>query len=311
MAYTLREQDIALQTFALQLENIREEDTERAMISPIANRNFLIEYHEERLRIICLNFEVEPSVPVWMDLIREGNGLIISCNAHEYTNEISYLVMHIWRTNRIENAKPQGERKEIVTIIYEAFDHLRMRWIRIREPKSIKEQKGLIGELEALRWAILEFGEHVIDGWDASGHQLHDITTENNDIEAKTKGPLSNNVKISSLEQLSFSEEKDLHLHVTDVTENNAGQTLPNYRVQFLQELQDMGVQRIRAIEILIDSWGLNEAIYPYFSSRFVVGDSRQFQIQATNSCNLVANLEIPNGVELGGYRLDIRTFED
>ena len=78
-----------------------------------------------------------------------------------------------------------------------------------------------------------------------------------------------------------------------------------------MQELQDMGVQRIRAIEILIDSWGLNEAIYPYFSSRFVVGDSRQFQIQATNSCNLVANLEIPNGVELGGYRLDIRTFED
>ena len=63
MAYTLREQDIALQTIAQQLENIREEDTGRAMISPIANRNFLIEYHQEMVRIICLNFQVpQPSV---------------------------------------------------------------------------------------------------------------------------------------------------------------------------------------------------------------------------------------------------------
>ena len=311
MAYTLREQDIALQTIAQQLENIREEGTGRAMISPIANRNFLIEYHQEMLRIICLNFEEDLLVPEWMNLVREGYELTISCNAHEYTNEISYLVVHIWRENRIENAKPPEERKNIVTIIYEAFDHLRMRWSRIREPKSIKEQKGLIGELEALRWAILEFDEYIIDGWDASGHALHDITTENYDIEAKTKSPNFNNVKISSLEQLGFSDEKDLYLHVTDVTENDAGQTLPDYRVQLLQDLQERGVQRIRAIEILIDSWGLNEAIYPYFTSRFIVGESRQFPILDTHSCNIVANLELPDGVELGGYKLDIRTFED
>jgi hypothetical protein len=310
MAYTIEEQDIALQTIAQQLENIRTEDTERAIISPIADENFLIDYHNERIMIYCLNFESEPSVPAWMNLVREENELIISCNAHEFTNEISYFVMHIWRINKIENAKPHAERKDILTIISEAFDHLRLRWSGVRQPKSVKEQKGLIGELEALRWAILEFGEHIIDGWDASGHALHDITTANNDIEAKSKGVRSNKVKISSIDQLSFSEEKNLYLHVTDVTESADGQTLPNYRVEFLQELQNLGIQRIRGIEILIDSWGLNEAIYQYFSSRFIVGEKRNYLIQAEHPCNIVSDLEVPDGVEFGQYKLDIRGLE-
>ena len=311
MAYTVEEQDLAVNAFIQQLENIRTDDVDIAVISPIANANFLIQYVEQDLIIVCRNFPFDVNVPDWMILERNDRQLSIRCPEIEYKSEILYFVLHIWRTYKIELEKPILEQKTLPVIIREAFGLLHLRWSGVREPRTVNEQKGLIGELEALRSAILEFGEDVIGGWDASGHANHDITMPLFDIEAKSKSPQSNFVTISSLNQLQLNNDKDLYLSITNVAVNQNGITLPAFKEDYLQGLEDAGVQRIRAVEILIESWGLTEGISDMFHTRFDIGDTDMIQIQPEHPCNTLPNLEIPDGVELGGYRLDIRTFED
>lgn len=309
MAYTAEEQDVAVNAFIQQLENIRGENVASAIISPVANPNFLIDYNEGDLQIICRNFPFDVNVPDWMRLERHERNLTITCSEIEYKSEMIYFVMHVWRTYKIELEKPRAEQQPLDQIIRDAFGLLHLRWSGVREPKSVKEQKGLIGELEALRSAIADFGEGVIIGWDASGHAHHDITTEVLDIEAKSKSPQSNHVTISSIDQLQLNDEKELYLSVTDVAVNRDGITLPAYKEQFLIELQEAEVQRVRAVEILIESWGLTEGISDLFHTRFIVGETTRIRVQAEHACNLLPNLNIPDGVQLGGYKLDIRTL--
>lgn len=311
MAYTAEEQDLAVNAFIQQLENIRNDDVDIAVISPIANTNLRIHYVEQDLIIVCRNFPFDVNVPDWMTLERDERQLSIRCSEIEYKSEIIYFVMHIWRTYKIELEKPVFEQQDLSEIIRDAFRLLHLRWSGVREPRTVNEQKGLIGELEALRNAINVFGEDVIGGWDASGHAHHDITTPLFDIEAKSKSPQSNFVTISSLDQLQLNDDKDLYLSISNVAVNQNGLTLPAYKEDYLQGLEDAGVQRIRAVEILIESWGLTEGISDMFHTRFDIGDTDMIQIQPEHPCNTLPNLEIPDGVELGGYRLDIRTFED
>ena len=85
---------------------------------------------------------------------------------------------------------------------------------------------------------------------------------------------------------------------------------MPEYKEQFFIELQEAGVQRVRAVEILIESWGLTEGVYDLFQTRFIVGETTRARVQEEHACNVLPNLEIPDGVQLGGYKLDIRTFD-
>ena len=79
MAYTAQEQDVAVNAFIQQLENIRGENVASAIISPVANPNFLIDYNEGDLQIICRDFPFDVNVPDWMRLERHERNLTIIC----------------------------------------------------------------------------------------------------------------------------------------------------------------------------------------------------------------------------------------
>ena len=73
MAYTAEEQDLAVNAFIQQLENIRNDDVDIAVISPIANTNLRIHYVEQDLIFLSLLIS---------HLLHEAPYLVHMCKYH-------------------------------------------------------------------------------------------------------------------------------------------------------------------------------------------------------------------------------------
>ena len=86
---------------------------------------------------------------------------------------------------------------------------------------SLKEQKGLIGELSVLEYQLLPFTDAVsaLRSWMGPDGAPKDFQVGNVAIEAKTRSPHVSTIGISSAEQLDKMASERLFLHVTEVSE--------------------------------------------------------------------------------------------
>jgi len=304
--YTLEEQDNATKLFLEQLKLIRKYESKNHIVAPIALEKLQILFATNELVLTISELDLEPETPEWMCNHYEDNLLQISCDANLYQNEILYFVMHIWREIKLHSDKDVNE------VFIDAFGFLRERWSAQREPKSVEEQKGLIGELMALSWVIENKGEDFIDAWDASGHAGNDITAPSFNVEAKSKPKDSDEVRISFKEQLVLPEDKKLHLSVTDVSKNSTkGCTLPEFKEDYLERLDKSGCQRIQDIEDSIAAWGLSEIIEDRFTTTFVIGKTKTFEITEEDTCAIFGNLDLPSGIEIKYYILDLNSLSN
>ena len=137
--------------------------------------------------------------------------------------------MEVWKEVKMNPDKVLGRIIEESLVLY------RKRWNFNKEPLDKKSQRGLIGEIEALLQAVQIKGQEAIDSWDHTSHATHDITGDGWAIEAKSTGKDSDNVSISSLEQLQYNSGQKLILSVTTVSSDKEGVTflvmsIRNYR---------------------------------------------------------------------------------
>ena len=307
MAYTLIEQDEAIQTFKQQLQNIRSNEEEWIVIAPLLIETFRISFKENRIMLKIENIETEPDSPEWMDTTFDSNTFVIECEAERYQIEILYLVMHIWRELK---RKPSSDVNDVLS---ESFKFLKFRWTTSGEPKSDEEQRGFIGELLALVWVIEEKGEHYIANWDASGHNPNDIQADTFNVEAKAKTKTSPTVKISFKEQLKTYDDKTVYLSVTDVKgSTKKGETLPQIRDKVISKLTESGVGAISDLKGKIESWGLTTAIEEKFTSRYKISKTRIYEITDEHGCVQFADLSLPEGVKFeSGYTLLLSSIKN
>ena len=88
MAYTLIEQDEAIQTFKQQLQNIRSNEGKWIVIAPLLIETFRISFKDHRIVLKIENIETEPDSPEWMETTFESNTFLIECEAEKYQIEI-------------------------------------------------------------------------------------------------------------------------------------------------------------------------------------------------------------------------------
>ena len=308
MAYTLIEQDEAIQTFKQQLQNIRSNEGKWIVIAPLLIETFRISFKDHHIVLKIENIETEPESPEWMETTFDSSTFVIECEAEKYQIEILYLVMHIWRELK---RKPSSVVNDVLS---ESFKFLKFRWSTSGEPKTDEEQRGFIGELLALVWVIEEKGEHYIVNWDASGHNPNDIQADSFHVEAKTKTKTCSTVKISFKEQLKTHDDKTVYLSVTDVNGSaKKGETLPEIRDKIISKLTEAGVSAISDLEGKIESWGLTSAaIEEKFTSKYKIGKTRIYEIKEKHGCAQFADSSLPEGVKLeSGYTLFLSSVED
>ena len=305
MTYSLIEQDTATEVFLKQLENIRSNPGTMVVVAPLTITTFTIGFQDGNILLSITELEDEPDSPSWMDSTFTAGTFAISCDTAQYQSEILYLVMHIWRRMKLDSAG------DISEILLSSFRFLKERWSTENEPKSLEEQKGLIGELMALLWVYDEHGEEFLRYWDASGHAPNDIETPEFHVEAKSKMKKANTVKVSFKKQLSIPEDKKLFLAVTDanVSQKAEAKTLPEIKEELLQQLKDMGCGKVTEVKNAIESWGLSDVIGEKFSTTFLVGDTTIYEVLAEHSCAVYGEMDLPLGIKTESYDLELSSF--
>ena len=291
----------AVNLINLQLARVRRPEVGKVNITPFDSNHFSIaEQHDEYYIFIDSENEVT-KYPSWMRCHREGTLTQLSCNSTKYLPEVLYLLSHCWR-------KLNASEDELDVIVIDALQHLKSRWNGLSEPMSEENQRGLIGELEALRKAALVYGIEAIKGWDATSHSLQDISTPEWLIEAKSKSQNSTKVRISSFEQLKVNDSRPLYLSVTEIERRSTGITLPEYCNSLLMDMRSSKIDGIEFLESLLDSIGSKTE--DLFKTKFEVGETKFFLIERNSSPDLMGRIELPDGCSCGPYDLELEQFE-
>lgn len=169
-------------------------------------------------------------------------------------------------------------------------------------------QRGLIGELVAIAEATKQVGnDNAILGWDETSSALVDITHGKDwGIEAKSKSPSSNSVKVSSRDQLTRKDPL-LALAVTDVSaDKKNGKTLPEIAEDILDDLkQSQPTANVSELRKKIDAFHRVFSMKDYFVSKWDYGSTDFFEINVDSVPDKFGN-SIPAGVTISNYKLDL-----
>ena len=253
-----------------------------------------------------LEEEINPKYPNWMKFEMDSNRFTISAKANPYSPELCFFLMEVWKEVKMNPDKVLGR------IIEESLFFIEKRWNFNKEPLDKKSQRGLIGEIEALLQAVQIKGQEAIDSWDHTSHATHDITGDGWAIEAKSTGKDSDNVSISSLEQLQHNSGQKLILSVTTVSSDKDGVTFPSYVDKKLQQLMDMNPDYVPPMELKLQTIGYNESLRSLFLTKWKnpeVEDTEFYNIDQdspTNWWSKEKNPEKPDEILIKNYRLDI-----
>jgi len=186
-------------------------------------------------------------------------------------------------------------------------------WNMGEEIMDSDSQRGLIGEIMAIVIATKQLGnDHAIVGWDETSSALVDITHGIEwGIEAKSKSPSSNSVKVSSDDQLTRKDPL-LVLSVTDVSaDNKNGKTLPEIARDTLDELKSaVPTANISLLREKIDQFHRVFSMEEYFFSKWNPGETDFIEIQTSSVPDRFGN-EIPGGVTIPGYTLNLEVLPE
>ena len=288
----------------LQLKNLSQDSVHYVAVEPFGNSRLLICKKSSELIIRIYNDVEVRAYPTWFSFDESEDWVELSCDYSEYLPEVMYLFCHCWR----EMGKFSHPILE--DIILKSLEDLKLRWEGGKEPLTREQQKGLIGELQAVKFSVEQCGQIAINGWDETSHALQDIQTERWIVEAKSKSPSSDKVQISSFAQLEHDTQINMFLSVTDISHNvSHGITLPTYCNQFLKELEDVNCAGVSILRTKLESLGICQT--NLFKTKFEVLDTILYKIKLGGSPDQMAKNILPEGVNCGGYKLSLGVLNE
>ena len=266
--------------------------------------------HEDGNIIICgpMDEEINPKYPKWIVFESDSNQFRIIAEANPYAPEMAFFLIEVWKGMKTD---PDTSLEQHVE---QSLSLIEQRWKLNGEPLNRKTQRGLIGELEAIRHVHPIKGLEAVDAWDHTSHAKHDLSGVGWAVEAKSRSPDSNMVSISSLDQLKWSDTVKLVLSVTSVKSDKDGLLFPDYVDSRHEELKSIDPDAASVLLIKLQSCGYNEATRHRFKSRWVIPeleDTVFFKINQdspTNWWSWQVEPSRPKEIKVHQYKLDLST---
>jgi hypothetical protein len=190
------------------------------------------------------------------------------------------------------------------------------------EPLSLDDQKGLIGEINAISLLKRRFGDEVLKGWSRNGLVDIDINHLGYDIEVKTVSDVNDpNVNVSFHNQLQYKESVTSFLFVMECKSTRTDlslPTLPDLIDQIIEtdyggEDSDLGSKFVKCLEKEIESYPWSAVERNRFTSRFEVSDSFSAYkiLEGCAADQMALGTSIPDGVTINKYKLDAKVLEE
>lgn len=251
-----------------------------------------------------------PKVPSWITFETDSANFRIIAEANPYTPEIALLLIEIWK-HMSADASILLEQH-----VFSALEYIEARWKTTGEPNP-SEQRGIIGEIEAVIHTHAVKGKDAVTNWDHTSHALHDIKGDGWAVEAKSTGASSDTVSISSLNQLKWVEGVNLVLSVTTVSrdESDDGVTLPEYLDKKVNDLQSVDPDSANLLKIKLQACGHTEATRPRYSLKWKVPESENtsfYLIEEDSPTNWWSNEDLspvkPKEIVVNKYNLDLKS---
>jgi len=240
--------------------------------------------------------------PDWIDT-DVGTDTTISI-PHNRTAELEFLLRKTWEDYSVDVT--QSFQKSFLA---QLKTQVRV-WRMGSEHMDTDAQRGLIGEIQAVILCTEALNNNdAIDSWDETSKDIVDITHADWAVEAKSKTPKSKMVKISSSVQLC-RDKGLLVLSVTNISsDKTGGETLPEWANRRLTELAksvpSIDTKKFRKkMDKIHQIFKMEE----YFQSKWKIGDTEFFEIEDDSIPDKFGK-NIPNGVSISGYRLDLKVL--
>jgi hypothetical protein len=272
-------------------------------VTLFGTNNFLIRSSSNQfiLRLVGITDLGISEWPDWIDVTDDGKDTQISI-PHLRTAELEFLLRKTWEDYCLDLTQPfhnsfLAQLKTQVKVWRLGSEHL-----------DRDAQRGLIGEIEAVILCTEALSNNdAIDSWDETSKDNVDITHQDWAVEAKSKTPGSDTVKISSSIQLCPNQPL-LLLSVTNISSDKKdGMTLPEWANKRLADLSvSVPTANIEKLRRKMDKIHQIFKMEEYFQSKWEVHDTKFFEIKP-DSIPDVFGKNIPNGISIYGYTLDLK----
>ena len=187
-----------------------------------------------------------------------------------------------------------------------AVEEHRSLWAAPKEPLTIPEQKGLIGELAV----VMKLGKVIppataVNKWKGPDRGLHDISSETWAIEVKAFADEPPRVRINHVEQLDHRIDKRLTIAGIHLFSDVEGKNLPDYVDDALEWAEEHGVKNQLLEQLVLAKWRDDERNEYY--SRYTEGRMILCPIHSETPVFPAELLEhIPYSVDKITYKLSL-----
>jgi len=269
------------------------------------NNDFLIKKYEDNHVLQMKNYSDLKDVegPEWLTIHSNQDTQIIFPNTR--LSEITFLLRKSFEDWILDVSLPYTDS---VASLLKAQVKV---WKKEGEPLRPEQQRGLLGEFYTLVQLVKKFGPTAIHAWDETSTNAKDFSSEDWQLEAKSKSPQNLIVKISSKEQL-FHQDLPLYLTVLDVSKNmDDGMTLPDIIEKQVQDLIRLGVEEyeIEEIRISLDTYYQIFSQKFSFISKWSLGDFKCYSLPP-DSVPCLFSASVPNEITFPTYHLHISCLD-
>ena len=269
--------------------------------------------HEDEIITITgpLTKEIHPKVPSWVTFETDSDKFRIMADANPYAPEIALLLTETWK---------QMKKDDSIFLehhVFNALEFLESRWRTGGDPLNEPDQRGLIGEIEAIIHTFAIKGNDAVAKWDHTSHALHDIRGDGWAVEAKSVGESSDTVSISTLDQLKWNKGVKLVLSVTTVSkdESDHGMTLPEYIDERVMYLKSENSDSAKEILLKLQAIGFTDTTRARYSLKWkmpVPEDTSFYLIEKDSPTNWWSDKALspqkPKEIVVDKYRLDLNS---
>jgi len=268
--------------------------------------DFLIKKYEDNHVLQMKNYSDLKDVegPEWLKIHSNQDTQIIFPNTR--LSEITFLLRKSFEDWILDESQPYSDS---VASLLKAQVKV---WRKEGEPLQPEQQRGLLGEFYTVVKLVEKYGMSAICAWDETSTNAKDFSSEDWQVEAKSKTPQALTVKISSKEQF-LHQDIPLYLTVLDVSKNmDDGMTLPDIIEKQVQDLIKLGVEEneIEKIRISLDTYYQIFSQKSSFISKWSLGDFRCFSLPS-DSVPCLFSASVPDEVTLPSYHLHISCLNE
>jgi hypothetical protein len=252
-----------------------------------------------------LDTDINPKTPIWMTFERDSEDFSINMDCKNYLPEALFLILEVW-----ESKNSEGELS-LSAHLEDALNKLATRWKGSNEPLSEERQRGLIGELEAILYSHKIVKNEAIKAWDPESKALHDLTSDQWSIEAKSIGTSGKSVMVSRHDQLKWDPDRRLVLSVTKLKQPIDGKIFPEIVEELLRKIKDVNSDDAEELKQIMATIGYNDAIRNRFIMKWEIIETCFYLIEKETPafpCKYVKNF--PKEVFAIKYSLNISKFK-